>query len=57
MGNKKDDYKEFCRKFAAHMTCEDDWWGMLVGGSDDRASPRQESYTSAAVHGPVLALA
>lgn len=30
MGNKKDDYKEFCRKFAAHMTCEDDWWGMLV---------------------------
>ena len=49
MGNKKDDYKEFCRKFAAHMTCEDDWWGMLVGGSDetwcpcDPASPRQES--------------
>ena len=23
MGNKKDEYKEFCRKFAAHMTC--DW--------------------------------
>ncbi|CAE7689109.1 ATL1 [Symbiodinium pilosum] len=30
MGNKKDDYKQFCQKFAAHMTCEDDWWGMLV---------------------------
>eukprot|EP00440_Ansanella_granifera_P009365 gb/GFBE01010148.1/.p1 GENE.gb/GFBE01010148.1/~~gb/GFBE01010148.1/.p1 ORF type:complete len:494 (+),score=139.43 gb/GFBE01010148.1/:1-1482(+) len=30
MGNKKDDYLEFCRKFASHMTCEDDWWGMLV---------------------------
>ena len=30
MGNKKDEYKQFCRKFAAHMTCEDDWWGMLA---------------------------
>ena len=30
LGNKKDEYHDFCRKFAAHMTCEDDWWGMLV---------------------------
>ena len=34
MGNKKDDYKQFCQKFAAHMTCEDDWWGMLVGSPE-----------------------
>lgn len=30
LGNKKNDYNEFCRKFAMFMTSEDDWWSMLV---------------------------
>lgn len=30
MGNKREDYIEFCKKFESYMTCEDDWWGMMV---------------------------
>lgn len=30
IGNKKDDYLMFCKKFADTMESEDDWWAMLV---------------------------
>jgi hypothetical protein len=30
IGNKPDQYKEFCKGFAKGMDSEDDWWAMLV---------------------------
>ena len=30
MGNKKEEYEQFCIKFAGYMSSEDDWWGMLA---------------------------
>eukprot|EP00932_Pfiesteria_piscicida_P007146 SRR837773.17134.p2 GENE.SRR837773.17134~~SRR837773.17134.p2 ORF type:complete len:151 (+),score=60.57 SRR837773.17134:63-455(+) len=42
LGNKPDEYKAYCEKFAKEMKSEDDWWTMLVflavhdvGKSDD----------------------
>ena len=56
MGNKKDEYKEFCRKFAAHMTCEDDWWGMLVEISEQDSREQQRVLTRAVAGERVTAM-
>lgn len=30
IGNKPDDYKQFCTEFATGMPTEEDWWAMMV---------------------------